>query len=86
MKHVVVVCVFALWGCSGGLKSAEEVHKEAVRYECYAEASASSERTLRDLCPVHGTEAEKREQTARCPAGPEVLRQLELKLEKCDGE
>lgn len=72
--------------CAGGIKSAEEVHKEAVRYACYAEASESSERTLRELCPVHGMEDEKREQTARCPAGPEVLRQLELKLAKCDGE
>lgn len=73
--------------CSGGgLKDAEEVHKEAVRYACYAEASESSERSLRELCPVYGTPDEKREQMSRCPAGPEILRQLELKLEKCDGE
>lgn len=72
--------------CAGTQKpTVEQVSAEAERLACYAAAAASSERTLRDLCPVHGTEAEKREQTARCAAGPEILHQLELKLEKCDG-
>lgn len=75
-----------LVACGGGIKDAEQVHAEAVRYACYAEASEASERSLRELCPVHGTPDEKREQTSRCPAGPEVLKQLELKLQKCDGE
>jgi hypothetical protein len=85
VKNLLIVGLL-LTACSGGVPSAEEVHKEAVRYACYSEASESSERTLRELCPVHGTEDEKREQMSRCPSGPEILRQLELKLAKCDGE
>jgi hypothetical protein len=85
LLHMFVLAQVGL-ACGGGLKDAEQVHAEAVRYACYAEASESSERTLRDLCPVHGTPDEKAEQMSRCPAGPEVLKQLELKLQKCDGE
>lgn len=88
MKQLIRMFVFAQVGLACGAASTptpEQVSAEATRLACYAAAATSSERTLSDLCPVHGTEAEKREQTARCEAGPEILRQLELKLEECDG-
>lgn len=65
--------------------TAKQVTHEADRLVCYAAAASSSEQTLRDLCPVHGSESEKAEQMSRCEAGPEILHQLELKLEACDG-
>lgn len=50
---------------------------EAERIACYAEAASAAERTLKDLCP----------DPAVCPVdtGAEILKQLELRLEVCDG-